>query len=103
MKFLMLAKLLNEAPPPEDFRATIQAAREYLNTALAQGRLDCIYQFASGRQGVLIANAESPEELCDWLQAHPAYPNWDFEIHPLVDINFYLDRVTEGMNKGEDK
>ena len=103
MKFLMLAKLLIEVPPPEDFSATIEAAREYLNMALAEGRLDCSYMFASGRQSVLIANAESHEELCDWLQAHPAYPNWDFEIHPLVDINFHLDKVTEGMHEAGDE
>ena len=101
MKFLMLAKLLTEVPPPEDFPAAIQAVRAYLNTALAERRLDCVYQFASGRQGVLIANAESHEDVCAWLQAHPAYPNWDFEIHPLVDIDFYLDKVMEGMHERE--
>lgn len=28
MKFLMLAKLLIEVPPPEDFRATMRAVNE---------------------------------------------------------------------------
>jgi len=97
VKFLMLSKLLIEVPPPEDFRATVQAAREYLNTAVDEGRLDCIYMFASGRQAVLIANAESHEEVCDWLQANPAYPYWDYEIHPLVGINHYIDTIIEGM------
>jgi hypothetical protein len=97
MKFLMLSKLLLEVPPPEDFPGVIQAAKEYLNTAVAEGWLDCIYMYADGRQAVLIANADSHEELCDWLQANPAYPNWDYEIHPLVDLNHYLDTITAGM------
>ena len=59
--------------------------------------------FASGRQSVLIANAESHEELCGWLQAHPSYPFWDFEIHPLVEVNFFLDRVTGGLREVGDK
>ena len=93
MKFLMYAKLLMGAPQPEDLGATIQAAREYLNTALAEGRLDCVHMYASGRHSVLIANAESHEELCGWLQANPSYPYWSFEVHPLVDINSYLDML----------
>ena len=99
MKFLMLSELLTEVPPPEDLSAVLQAAREYINDALAEGRLDCIYMYASGRQGVLIINAESHEEVCDWLQAHPAYPNWDFEIHPLVGIDHFLDAILEGLTR----
>lgn len=95
MKFLMYAELLTGVPQPVDLGATVQAAREYLNTALVEGRLDCIHMYASGRQGVLIANAESHEELCGWLQANPSYPYWGFEIHPLVDINSYLDMLTK--------
>ena len=97
MKFLLLSKLLITVPPPEDFRATLEAAQEYLNTALAEGRLDCIYMYADGRRSVLIANAETPEDIYGWLQAHPAYPSWDFEVHPLVDINYYIGRLIEGI------
>ena len=94
MKFLMHAELLMGVPPPEDLGTTIQAPRVYLNTALAEGRLDCVHMYASGRQSVLIANAESHEELCGWLQANPSYPYWDFEVHPLADLNSCLDMLT---------
>jgi muconolactone delta-isomerase len=95
MKFLMLSTLLTEVPPPEDFPAAIQAVREYLDAALVEGTLDCIYMFANGRESVLIANADSHEELCDWLQRNPAYPYWDYEIRPLVNLHHYLDTLVK--------
>ena len=100
MKYLLLARLMVEVPPPDDYSANVRAARAYLDAARAEDWLDCIYVYAGGRKSVLIADAASHEEVLDWLRAHPAYPNWDFEVHPLVGIDHYFDTLMAGMGQG---
>jgi hypothetical protein len=98
MKFLVSSRLPIDRPAPEDFAGVLQACREYIDTALAEGRLDCVYMYIDGRKSILIANADSHEELLHWLLAHPAYPDWEWEAHPLSDVHHFLDTLMAGLS-----
>jgi hypothetical protein len=99
MKYLILAKqregAISSAPPI----AAYEAAQDVLKAALAEGRIDCIYQFADGRRGVTIVNAESGEALWETLYFYPLFSVQDYEVYPLVDVNFVFDKAIERMKK----
>jgi muconolactone delta-isomerase len=99
MKFLVLVKHREGTAPLEDPVAARKAAREGIKAALADGRMDCAYQFASGRRAVSILNAESAEEVWERLTSYPLYSLQDYEVHPLVDVDYIFSRVLERMKE----
>ncbi len=99
MKFLVLAKPNTRAPAMENPLATYQAAKEYLDAKLADGTFDCVYQFADGRRGIGIANADSHEELWEKLTAYPLYPFQDYKVQALVDLDYVFDKSFERIKK----
>ena len=101
MKFLVLVKPRVGAPPLPDPIAALQAAKEYIDAMLADGSLDCIYQFTNGNQGVAVANADSAEELWENLTAYPFSPVQEYEVHPLADVNYVLEKNLERMQQME--
>ncbi len=98
-KYLILMKHRREATPPADPIVADKAAREGLKAALADGRMDCVYQFADGRRAVSIVNAESAEAVWEMLTSYPLYSVQDYEVHPLVDIDFVFNKALERMKK----
>jgi len=99
MKFLILVKGRVGAPPLPDPLAALQESKEYLDAMLADGRLDCIYQFVNGHQAVGVANADSAEELWENLTAYPFSPVQEYEVHPLADVNYVFDKGIERLQK----
>ena len=102
MKFLILSKIPIGAPAADNPVALFQASKEYHNAAFADGSLDCVYSFVTGKGGgMAIANADSHEELWEKLSAYPWYPYMEFEVHPLVDENHLIDRTIEKLQEME--
>jgi muconolactone delta-isomerase len=99
MKFLILVKPHIGAPAPENPIAVYEAAKEYLNAMLADGTLDCVYQFVNGREAMSIGNADSHEEMWEKLTAYPLYPSQEYEVHALVDVNYAFDKSIERLQK----
>ena len=87
------------ATPLEDPVAARKAAREEIKASLADGRNDCVYQFADGRRAVAIANAESAEAIWERLTSYSLYALQDYEVHPLVDVDFVFERTLERMKE----
>jgi muconolactone delta-isomerase len=99
MKFLILAKPRSLAPPLANPIAAYEAAREFLKAGLADGRIDCVYQFADGQRSVTIGNADSAEELWEVLTSYPLYPFLELEVYPLVNVAHIFDKALERMKK----
>ena len=99
MKFLILSKPRAGAPAPENPLAVNQAAKEYLDAMLADGTLDCVYQFADGRGAMSIGNVDSHEELWEKLTAYPLSPFQEHKIHALVDVDYVFDKSFERIKK----
>jgi hypothetical protein len=99
MKFLILVKHRKGATPLENPVAARKAAREEIKASLADGRMDCAYQFADGRRAVAIVNAESAEAIWEFLTSYSLYSLQDYEVHPLVDVDFVFERTLERMKK----
>ena len=99
MKFLILVKHRKGATPLENPVAARKATRAELKAGVADGRLDCVYQFADGRRGVAIANEESAEAMWERLTSYPLYALQDYEVHPLVDVDFVFERTLERMKR----
>ena len=102
MKFLILVKPLPGAPRPENPVALLQAGKEWINARLADGSLDCAYNVIGSKQGmggVAIGNADSHEALAELVLSFPQYSFFDFEILPLSDLNHFLGKGIEMMQK----
>ncbi len=98
MKFLVLLKRVVGAPGPENLLAAFQAAKEYLNAMLADGTLDCGYALPDG-SGVAIGNFDSHEELWEKMSAFPFFPSMEYEVYPLLDVNYLWDKSIERLQK----
>ena len=102
MKFLILTKPLPGAPRPENPVAVSRANNEWINARLADGSVDCIYNVIGSKQGIVsvaIANADSHEALVEQILSWPAYAFYDLEILPLSDLNHFMGKAIEIMQK----
>ncbi len=84
MKYLVTALPGITPVPPEQAAELYQAASEWIQAGLADGRFDCVYVFADGG-GISIGNAESHEEVFGTLVSYPLYPFFRWEVKPLCD------------------
>ena len=94
MKFLTTGKPGRAPIPPERAVALLQAAREWVNTQLADGRIECHYVFPDGG-GFTISNADSHEAVLDGLLEYPLYPFMSWEVKPLCDWSHSYDKYIE--------
>ena len=91
MKYLILTK--THTPIPQEKRLVIyQLLKKGLNEALAGGFIDCVYAFYD-TSGILIANADSHDDIMDALRESPLAPYAHFEVKPLLDFNRYYDKL----------
>ena len=86
------------APPPQDPIALFKACKEHLNARLADGTLDCVYVTPDGG-GMSIVNVESNEELWEKTEAFPASPYLKHEFYPLLDHNYFYDKLVERLQE----
>ena len=92
MKFLITARP-SASPVPRDRGVSLyKSAKQWVDEALAEGRLDCHYVFADAG-GFSIVNADSHEEVFDTLLNYPVYPFYDWEVKALCDWRRTYDTV----------
>jgi muconolactone delta-isomerase len=94
MKYLTIAKPGTTPVPPEQGVGLWQAAKEWINARLADGRLDCHYVFAD-TGGFAISNADSHEEVFDALLTFPLFAFFDWEVKALCDWSHSYDKIIE--------
>lgn len=99
MKFLVMGRMGAAPIPPQQGAAIMQAAKEWMNTAIAEGGADCHYVVVSGQAGFTISNADSHEELMAQLLSYPLYPFLSWEITPLCDWSQSYDLFIEFWKK----
>ncbi len=97
MKFLLTAIDLSPVPT-ENVLSLNQAARDWIKQKLSDGTIECVYGFVEGL-GIAIVNANSHEELAEVLYAYPLNPFTTFDIKPLVDLVWVLDKNIEMIQK----
>lgn len=97
MKYLVTARRRESV---QTVVSALEAAKEYVNSELKSGRLDCVYLLPSGDgSGIGIANADSHEQLTETLLGHPEYKNFDWDIQPLCEFNKITDTLLEALRK----
>lgn len=99
MKFLVMGRVGAAPIPPQQGAAIMQAAKEWMNAAIAEGRADCQYIVAGGQAGFTISNADSHEELMAQLLSYPLYPFLTWEVTPLCDWTQTYDQFIEFWKK----
>ena len=96
MKYLVIG---NQAIMASEHKAQMDfllRTKEWVNTKLADGTLDCAYSFPAGG-GFFIFNADSNEGLTKLLVDFPLRPLTEFEIHALCDFNVATDMVVDSI------
>jgi muconolactone delta-isomerase len=76
-----------------------QAAKQWTNAQLADGRLDCQYNFVDLGGGCAIVNADSHEEVLERLLDYPLFAFFDWEVKPLADWSHAHDKLIEFFQK----
>ena len=92
MKFLILVKNRMGDFQLDDPLTIMKAAQDFLKTAVDEGVLDFVYEFATGDKAVAIANVDSAEELFERLTAYPLYTMQEYEVYPLADLDFVFEK-----------
>jgi muconolactone delta-isomerase len=98
MKFLVTGQPGPAPMPPEQAVGLLQAAKEWMNARLADGRVDCHYVFPQGG-GIIISNADSHEALMDGLLEYPLFPFMTWEIKALCDWSHGTGKFIELFQK----
>jgi len=79
MKYMVIARPGPLPPSPEQF----DAAFEWLQGQLDDGKLDCLYGFLEGG-GLAIANADSHMQALEQMADYPLYGLVTWEVKPLL-------------------
>ena len=87
MKFLVTVKP-GPMPPPPDL---VRSAREWLQSKVDDGTLECVYAFPHGG-GCSIGEYDSHEDLMEQLMEYPLSPFVDYETVALVEMDAAFDR-----------
>ena len=96
MKYLTTAKPGLTPIPPDQALNLLQASKAWIDAKIADGSLDCTYNFFGGG-GFAIGNGDSHEAILNDLLDYPMYPFFTWEVVPLLDyeqsfeqyMNFY--------------
>ena len=81
----------------EDPISVYTAARNYIRDGEEAGWLEFVYQYANGRNSVALVDLPTIEEAYNYLVDYPLY-NWqEYEIHPLVDVEFSFEKGLKQM------
>jgi hypothetical protein len=95
MKYLITGRRNVVPMPLEEAARLFQAAKLWINAALAEGRMDCAFAFADTKSVMAITNADSHEDACDGLVDYPLYMFLDWEVQALCDPSHVLDKLTQ--------
>lgn len=105
MLFLVIGEGLQVFPPKEmmqQFPDLLVAIIQKVQEARKQGKIEFFGGYASTEGGVIIYNADSIDEVSDFVTSLPAFPTSSWEIKPLVSADQALKqfkRLKESMAK----
>ena len=88
MKYLISATPGPMPPAPEQFDAAI----DWLQGKLDDGRFDCIYGFMEGG-GFSITNADSHREALDLMADYPLFGMVNWDVRPLLEFKEGIDTL----------
>lgn len=91
MKFLITAKPGPTPIPPERAIDLLQASIDWLKAKIADGTIDCVYNFFGGG-GFSIGNGDSHEEVLGNMLEYPLYPFFVWEVIPILDMSESLEK-----------
>jgi hypothetical protein len=96
MKFLTIVRVRGGAmpPPPE----VLRAAKDWIDRKRSDGTFETVYGFAAGG-GVSIGEADSAEQLMTDLREYPLSMTVEYEIHPLVEVDYSFDDMIERLEQ----
>lgn len=77
----------------------IREQKQRVAEAIKTGLIDCIYAFPGGGGNVLIANADSTEQLNERITATPLFLYSEYEIRALTDYNQYMENVAAALDR----
>lgn len=84
MKYLITVTPGSVQIPPKMGASLLQASKAWIDSKLADGTLDFVYNFFSGG-GVSVGNAESHEKILADMLSYPMYPFFDWDVEPLLE------------------
>ena len=104
MKFLTLLKFKPGMPPgdPQMAIGMNEAVKGWIQASIASGKLDNAYNVMPSAQnyyGMGVGNANSLEEVFEFLTTYPGYLVTDFEVYPLTEVNAAIDNVNGALRK----
>jgi len=99
MKYMVIGTRNLVPMEPKMAIGLFQAAKQYTNAGLADGKIDLHYVHADTGGGFIISNAASHEEVYDRLLEYPLYPFFDWEVIGLVDWSHAYDKSIEVLQK----
>jgi hypothetical protein len=99
MKYLTTALPGTMPVPPEQAAGLYQAASEWIEAGLADGRFECVYLFPDGG-GIAIGNADSHEEVFETLLSYPMYAFFNWEVKPLCEPGRTFAAIQEALLRG---
>jgi hypothetical protein len=94
MKFLTIVRVRGSAVPPTP--EMLRAAKDWVDRKRSDGTFETAYAFATGG-GVSIGEADSAEQLMTDFREYPLSMMVDYEIHPLVDLDYSFDDMIERL------
>lgn len=100
MKFMIQSTPVNQESWPKDLLARFQACKTVVQEGLADGTTECAYMVVGSNKSVSIVDAPSHELLWQALAIYPMAPFLAFEVTPLVDMDFFFDRVIASYQAG---
>ena len=99
MKYLVIGTQNLVPMEPATATGLYQAAKQWSNAQLADGRFDCQYNFADLSGACAIVNADSHEEVVETLLDCPVSPFMDWDVKPLSDWEHAVDKLIEYSQK----
>ena len=101
MKYLVTATPKGVPIPPDQAADLFQVAKDWMNTRINDGTIDCSYVFLGGG-GFSISNGDTHEEVYSGLTSYPMYPFFSWEVKALCDweytFNLTIERYKEAAS-----
>jgi len=103
MKFLTITKMKDTAStlPPSVMRPLMEATGAYMDQQKKAGRILEAYFMAGSGRSMVIAEAESAEEIVQRIVALPTGGFMDFETYPLANFNESMKTYIESLKAAE--
>ena len=93
MKYLITVSPGSIPIPPKMGADLLKASKAWIESKLADGTLDFVYNFFGGG-GVSVGNADSHERILADMLTYPLYAFFDWDVEPLLEWKSSFDMFT---------